>query len=354
MTHHLFRAVLAFTAATSVAYAQSGDPKPTPAPTTVDASSGGVTISSGVNSLTIGARAQVRFLYENHEEFDADRQGPGVGEADDPLTQFDVPRLRVTLSGGAFRPWFKYLFQFDFSRTSGESSSKIKDAILEFRPVGQPFRVQAGQFKAPFGLQQITSSGRLQFVERAITDAKFNPAREMGAMFSGTAVERKVGYDLGVFNRSGESVRETNSSPLWVGRVVFEPFGPYALSETAVDGLTSDLEGLEFNGHAGRQLELLPYVAAKTQNLSVPNGDPFNGGNVQSARAGLDLKYNLSSNVTLDATFNPDFGQVEADPAVVNLTAFETSFPEKRPFFIASSGVFGFGGFNCYFCSNVS
>ena len=114
------------------------------------------------------------------------------------------------------------------------------------------------------------------------------------------------------------------------------------------------LEGLEFGERSGRQLELLPYVAAKTQNLSVPNGDPFNGGNVQSARLGLDLKYNLSSNFTLDATFNPDFGQVEADPAVVNLTAFETSFPEKRPFFIASSGVFSFGGFSCYFCSNVS
>jgi hypothetical protein len=114
------------------------------------------------------------------------------------------------------------------------------------------------------------------------------------------------------------------------------------------------LEGLEFGDRSGRNLELLPYVAAKTQNLNVPNGDPFNGGNVQSARMGLDLKYNLSSNFTLDATFNPDFGQVEADPAVVNLTAFETSFPEKRPFFIASSGVFGFGGFNCYFCSNVS
>ena len=86
----------------------------------------------------------------------------------------------------------------------------------------------------------------------------------------------------------------------------------------------------------------------------MPTNDPFNGGNVQSARAGLDVKYNLSSNFTLDATFNPDFRRVEADPAVVNLTAFETSFPEKRPFFIASSGVFGFGGFNCYFCSNVS
>lgn len=114
------------------------------------------------------------------------------------------------------------------------------------------------------------------------------------------------------------------------------------------------LEGLEFNGGSGRQLELLPYVAAKTQNLAVPNEDPFQGGNVQSARVGLDLKYNLSSNFTLDATFNPDFGQVEADPAEVNLTAFESFFSERRPFFIASSGVFGFGGFNCYFCSNIS
>jgi hypothetical protein len=113
------------------------------------------------------------------------------------------------------------------------------------------------------------------------------------------------------------------------------------------------LEGLRLT-RGSRSLELLPYVAAKTENLNVPDGDPFNSGSVNSARLGLDLKYHLSSNLTLDATFNPDFGQVEADPAVVNLTAFETSFPEKRPFFIAGSGVFGFGGFSCYFCSNVS
>lgn len=113
------------------------------------------------------------------------------------------------------------------------------------------------------------------------------------------------------------------------------------------------LEGLRL-GRAARQLELLPYVAAKTQNLATDETDPFNGGNVQSARLGLDVRYHLSSNLTLDATINPDFGQVEADPAVVNLTAFETSFPEKRPFFIAGSGVFSFGSFSCFFCSNVS
>src|SRR3989454_3274906 len=62
----------------------------------------------------------------------------------------------------------------------------------------------------------------------------------------------------------------------------------------------------------------------------------------------------LTSNLTLNATVNPDFGQVEVDPAVVNLSAFETFFEERRPFFVEGAGYFGFGGFNCYFCSNVS
>src|SRR4030095_8617396 len=71
-------------------------------------------------------------------------------------------------------------------------------------------------------------------------------------------------------------------------------------------------------------------------------------------RVGADLKYLLTSNVTLDATINPDFGQVEVDPAWVNLATYETVFPERRPFFVEGSGTFGFGGFNCFFCSNVS
>lgn len=114
------------------------------------------------------------------------------------------------------------------------------------------------------------------------------------------------------------------------------------------------LEGMHIGGSGGRTLELLPYVVGRTSHTAFAPGDPFNNGSVQTSRVGLDLKYLLSSNLTLDATFNPDFGQVEVDPAVINLTAFETSFPEKRPFFIAGSGVFRFGSSNCFFCSNVS
>jgi len=65
-------------------------------------------------------------------------------------------------------------------------------------------------------------------------------------------------------------------------------------------------------------------------------------GRTQDVAAGGDVKYRVASNLTLDATLNPDFGQVEADPGVLNLTAFETFFKEQRPFFVAGRGLFQF------------
>ena len=112
------------------------------------------------------------------------------------------------------------------------------------------------------------------------------------------------------------------------------------------------LEGMNIP-HAPGGLELLPYVVSKSAVLTHTAGDPFNTRGRPSFRAGLDLKDRLTSNLTLDATFNPDFGQVEVDPAVLNLSQFETFFPEKRPFFIEASQVWDFGGLNCMFCSNV-
>jgi hypothetical protein len=101
-------------------------------------------------------------------------------------------------------------------------------------------------------------------------------------------------------------------------------------------------------------LELLPYAVSKSSSLaSATRGDPFDTHGRPTMRAGLDLKDRVTSNLTLDATFNPDFGQVEVDPAVLNLSAFETFFQEKRPFFVEGSQVFDFGSFNCNFCSNV-
>lgn len=91
-----------------------------------------------------------------------------------------------------------------------------------------------------------------------------------------------------------------------------------------------------------RQVELMPYALARTERFEKVDGDPFNTGKAQKASAGLDGKIGLTNNFTLDFTFNPDFGQVEADPSEVNLTAFETYFSERRPFFIEGRNIFQF------------
>ena len=103
-----------------------------------------------------------------------------------------------------------------------------------------------------------------------------------------------------------------------------------------------------------RQFELLPYVVSRGQFKYAPPGDPYHSNRDLELNAGGDLKYLLTSNLTLDATFNPDFGQVEVDPATLNLTAFETFYDEKRPFFVAGRSAFSFGGMSCFFCSNTS
>ena len=83
-----------------------------------------------------------------------------------------------------------------------------------------------------------------------------------------------------------------------------------------------------------RRLEISPYMAgSSTVTGDRDRGNPFDDGRNLTSRVGMDVKMGLGPNLTLEATVNPDFGQVEADPAEVNLSAFETFFTEKRPFF---------------------
>jgi hypothetical protein len=131
--------------------------------------------------------------------------------------------------------------------------------------------------------------------------------------------------------RDIERYRERVSWPLW---------------RPTVSGLSSQLGRL--NGLEGlttaRRLEVTPYTVAKNIQRSLPNSQYER---VQEITGGADLKFGITPNVTLDATVNPDFGQVEADPAVVNLTAFETFYAERRPFFVEGTSLYEFP-LNCY------
>jgi hypothetical protein len=120
------------------------------------------------------------------------------------------------------------------------------------------------------------------------------------------------------------------------------------LSKTASGFVSSfgELRGL-VSPPAGKRLELVPYTVGELTTLPMHPGNPLHRSPDTASRAGLDLKYAVTPGLTLTATVNPDFGQVEADPAVVNLTAFETLFDERRPFFIEGSGNFSFACRDC-------
>ena len=131
------------------------------------------------------------------------------------------------------------------------------------------------------------------------------------------------------------------------------------VEERAVFSFTPKLEraGVARYGHltgihgigGGQKLEILPYIGMSAEYIAqepsslVAFNNPFRSGSDYFGRMGVDLKYRLGSNLTLDGAVNPDFGQVEVDPAVINLTAFETRFQERRPFFVEGAEIFRFG-----------
>ena len=106
----------------------------------------------------------------------------------------------------------------------------------------------------------------------------------------------------------------------------------------------ADLTGIE-GIRPRKKLEILPYVVSRSRlDNTILGEDPLNSTQEFGGNLGLDVKYGLTSNLTLTGTINPDFGQVEVDPARLNLSEFELFFPEKRPFFVEGSNLFnGFG-----------
>lgn len=112
-------------------------------------------------------------------------------------------------------------------------------------------------------------------------------------------------------------------------------------SEASFVSKFADLEGIS-GIHPARAFEITPYGVARS-DLRSRADNPLIEPSSHRVDAGVDLKYSLSSSVTLTGTINPDFGQVEVDPAVVNLTQFETFYPEKRPFFTEGASIFRFG-----------
>jgi hypothetical protein len=124
-----------------------------------------------------------------------------------------------------------------------------------------------------------------------------------------------------------------------------DSWSPWKTTDPGFVSLEGDLAGI-VDIPTPHRLEIMPYASAKLTRAPGDPANPFYRANDAKPSAGIDLKYGLPNGLTLTATANPDFGQVEVDPAVVNLSAYETFFPEKRPFFVEGSNMFNIGSIN--------
>ena len=145
----------------------------------------------------------------------------------------------------------------------------------------------------------------------------------------------------------GRDIQRTGETDFWA------PILPGTNGFVSQFGTLTGLRALR----APRRLEVVPYVAAqatRAPDTRAPGGpaDPYFAATEAEPRVGLDVVYGLSPNLTLTATANPDFGQVEADPAQVNLGGFELFLQERRPFFVEGADVFSFGRTRAFNSSN--
>jgi hypothetical protein len=186
-------------------------------------------------------------------------------------------------------------------------------------------------------------------------DPSWDPVWEAAAHVSADAwtAEMRIPYSQLRFSRDSVQtwgmqlwrfVDRLNEQDMWSFRKRDEAWGPAYFGH---------LQGLAI-AKTPRQLELMPYVVSRGQFKYADPSDPYRSSTSTGLNAGADIKYNLTSNLTLDATLNPDFGQVEVDPATLNLSAYETFYDEKRPFFVANRSAFSFGSSSCMFCNNFS
>lgn len=157
----------------------------------------------------------------------------------------------------------------------------------------------------------------------------------------GWAAEMKIPFTQLRFNKNSESV--------WgfeVAREIFRKeelslWHPVPRNAPGFIHALGELDGLQ-EIEPRKQLDLTPYGVAALETYEAEEGNPYADGRDPKFNLGLDGKIGVTNNMTLDFTINPDFGQVEADPSEVNLTAFETYFEEKRPFFIEGSNITSF------------
>lgn len=184
---------------------------------TVGWKDGKTTIESKSASLVISNRVQIRFTEE-------------MPDSGDDLGSFRIRRAKTKFEGWVYDKDLTYELQLNWP----DSSNPLEDANVnyDFTQGKKAFQLKAGQFKVPFGRQELTSSGSQQFVDRSLVSNEYARGRDIGVQVWGLPAKGKLDWRFGVFNGNGRTVsRNDNDEYQYNARVTFQPFGDVKYSE---------------------------------------------------------------------------------------------------------------------------
>ena len=215
----------------------------------------------------------------------------------------------------AFSDWFQVMLDSYFDRRTAFAFSVNPRGVKSDTQFSEDVREDAGWDAVWDVATAIDAEGWVAELRIPLSQLRFS---------AGAAGERTWGVNFRRYLARADETSDWSPVPRGAGGFV---------------SVAGDLAGLR-DLRPARRLEVQPYVLAGVRRAPGAAADPFYRATAATSTAGADLRYGVTSDLTLSLTVNPDFGQVEADPSVVNLSGFETFFPEQRPFFVEGAEIF--------------
>jgi hypothetical protein len=184
--------------------------------------------------LEMSSRVQVRFTGEFPDD---NTTLAGTGDPGDPRGSFRIRRAKFKLEGWMLRPWLTFETQVNYPAVTGSNAgAMLEDAAfdVDFSKGRGTFRVHVGQFKPPYGAQEMTSSGSQMFVDRALVSNSFFRGRDTGIALWGATTNNKLEWRVGMFNGNGLT-RTTNDNDKFQynARLMWQPNGSQVLNQRA-------------------------------------------------------------------------------------------------------------------------
>jgi phosphate-selective porin OprO and OprP len=190
--------------------------------------------------MEMSNRIQPRYTFQMPDD---SVQLPGTAARGDSKGSFRIRRAKFKLEGFFYKPELEFELQLNWPDVTGSPASRfLEDANIDWDiSKKKTFRVRLGQFKAPYGRQQITSSGAQQFVDRADTDGRYNPGRETGLALWGTLGGNKLDWRAMVSNGNGRSQElNDNSKYLYSARVMWQAVGNTRMNQWGSGALLTE------------------------------------------------------------------------------------------------------------------